>query len=152
MNTLRSDSLPRTCRQLGFTLVELMSVVAITAILASIAVPAYRDSVIRGKIPEATSTLSIKRVQMEQYFQDNRTYVGAPACDADTGASQFFDFSCSGAPTATTFTLQAVGKGDMTDFSFTINQSGTRATSGVHAGWQLPNPNSCWVTKKGGQC
>ena len=61
----------------GFTLIELMIVVAIIGILAAVALPAYNDYVRRGKIANATSVLSMMRVQMEQYFQDNRTYVGA---------------------------------------------------------------------------
>ena len=63
--------------------------------------PAYTDYVVRGKIPEATSNLATKRVQMEQFFQDNLTYAGAPACNTDSSASQYFTFSCSAAATAT---------------------------------------------------
>ncbi len=60
--------------QKGFTLIELLVVVAIIAILASVAMPLYTDYVIRSKTSEATSTLATMRVQMEQSFQDNRTY------------------------------------------------------------------------------
>jgi prepilin-type N-terminal cleavage/methylation domain-containing protein len=52
----------------GFTLIELMIVVAVVGILTAIAVPSYTNYVIRGKIPEATSQLASKRVQMEQFF------------------------------------------------------------------------------------
>ena len=83
-------------KQSGFTLIELMIVVAIVGILATIAYPSYSDYVIRGRIPEATSALAAKRVQLEQFFQDNRTYVGAPACAADDATtSRFFNFSCN---------------------------------------------------------
>ena len=61
----------------GFTLVELLVVVAIVGILAAIAVPQYGDYVLRGKIAEASATLSQHRVKMEQFFQDNRTYAAA---------------------------------------------------------------------------
>ena len=69
-------------RQLGFTLIEVMIVVAIVAILSMVAYPAYTDYVIRGNIPVATAGLATKQVQMEQFFQDRRTYVG--------GETQFY--------------------------------------------------------------
>jgi type IV pilus assembly protein PilE len=140
-------------RARGFTLIEVMITVAIVAILAAVALPSYRDYVIRGNIPEATSRLAARQVQMEQFFQDARTYVGAPACVADS-TNKVFNFSCAGAgaPTATTYTISAVGKGSMAGFTFTINQTGAKTTGAVPSGWAVPSPNNCWVTKKGGLC
>jgi type IV pilus assembly protein PilE len=140
--------------QSGFSLIELMVVVAIVAILAAIAVPAYQDYVIRGKVPDATSYLATKRVKMEQFFQDNRTYVGAecPAA-ADTSTSKNFDFTC--VATATTFTATATGKAGMAGFAYTVDQTGAKATaftSGSPTGWTAASPNNCWVTRKGGSC
>lgn len=137
--------------QHGFTLIEIMIVVAIVGILAMIAVPSYTDYLVRGKIPDATSNLATKRVQMEQFFQDNRTYVAAPACTGtDSTTSQNFDFSCSAAATTTTYTLQAVGKGSMTGFTYTIDQNNAKATAAAPTGWT--GSATCWVTKKGGIC
>lgn len=141
----------------GFTLIELLIAVVIVGILSMIALPAYNDYVIRGKIPDATSNLATKRVQLEQFFQDNRTYVASGAtspttnaCTADTTTSQYFDFSCPNVLTATTYTLQAVGKNSMTGFTYTIDQSNAKATTAVPSGWTTNA--SCWVTAKGGTC
>ena len=147
----------------GFSLIELMVAVAIVGILSAVALPAYSNYVIRGKVPDATGQLAGMQVKMEQFFQDNHTYVGATnpnnpavACStADTTTSQYFDFSCAGAPTATAYTLQAVGKNSMTGFTYTLDQNNAKTTvigSGAPSGWTVASPNNCWVTKPGGVC
>lgn len=140
----------------GFTLIELMITVAIVAILGAVALPSYRSYITRGRIPEATTALANKRVQMEQFFQDNRTYVGAPAGNNDAGSSKYFDFSASngGADTrsATGYTLYARGKNGMEGFTYSVDQSNARRTvvSGV-PGWGNATV-SCWLTKAGTAC
>ena len=142
--------------QRGFTLLELMITLVIIAVLTAIALPSYTKYVIRGNVPDATGALAAKRVQMEQYFQDNRTYVGAPACTMDTTTSvNNFNFSCLTPPTQTTYTLQAVGKGRMAGFTYTVDQNNARSSSfapPAPAGWVPATPNNCWVTNEGGVC
>lgn len=136
-------------RKAGFTLIELMIVVAVVAILASIAYPSYTGYVQRGKITEATSSLSELRLRAEKWFADNRTYVGFN--QTITGA-RYFTYAC-GTVTATAFTCTATGKASegMGGFSYTIDQSNTRGSSFTGlAGWN--NSTSCWVTKKGESC
>ena len=134
----------------GVTLIELMITVAVIGILSAIAIPAYQDYVKRGNIPDATSTLAAKRVRLEQYFQDNRKYTGAPECDNDTTSGKYFDFQCA-VETDTTYTLKATGKGSMAGFEYSIDHKNDKSTAitGV-SGWT--GNGSCWVTKKGGQC
>jgi len=155
-----------SARQTGFTLIEVMIVVAIVAILSMVAYPSYRDYAVRGNFPSATAGLAVKQGQMEQFFQDNplHVYTGGDVaasigagmgCVSDT-SGKYFDFSCTGAgaPAAGTFTISAVGKGSMAGFTFTINQTGAKTTASVPTatGWSYPSPNTCWVTKKGGVC
>lgn len=137
-------------KQAGFTLIEVLITVVIIGVLAAVALPSYNDYLTRGRIPDATSNLAVKRVQIEQFFMDNRTYVGAPACTLDTTTSpKYFDFSCS-AVDATSYTLQAVGKGQMAGFTYTINQANARATPFAPAGWT--GSGSCWIVRKNGDC
>ena len=136
--------------QRGFTLVELMITVAIIGILLAVALPSYQRYMMRGRIPDATNALSLKAVQMEQFFQANKTYVAATACGADTTTSQYFDFQCTNGTTATAYTLQAMGKNAMLGFTYTIDQNGQRATTAVPDGWTANA--QCWVTNTTGSC
>jgi type IV pilus assembly protein PilE len=135
---------------LGFTLIELMITVAVVAILATVALPSYRDYVIRGRIPEATNNLASMRVKLEQFFQDNRTYVGA--CTDNTVApkpqNDSFTYSC--ALTADTFTVTAQGLGAMSEFAYTINEKNEKATTALPASWG--SSSTCWIVKKGQAC
>lgn len=134
--------------QKGFSLVELMIVVAIIGILVAIAVPNYAEYTIRGMIPEGTAELSNRRIRMEQYFQDRGTYVGAPAC-TDASPTASFTFSCT-AESATAYTLQASGAGPMANFTFSINQTGAKSSATSQSGWT--GNATCWITRKSGAC
>ncbi len=139
----------------GFTLIELLITVLIIGILTAIAIPAYRDYVIRGQLVAGTNQLSEERAQMEQFYQDNRTYVGGPCSTATTvgSASASFNVSCTGpgAPTASAYTITATGAGDVNGFVYTIDQDGNQVTTGLPVGWGTV-PSTCWIMSKGGTC
>lgn len=121
----------------GFTLIELMIVVAIVAILASVALPAYNDYVRRGQLQEAFVQLADYRVKMEQYFQDNKNYgatcgVGSAYSNWNTFApagAKYFSFGCVTSNSGQSFLITATGSGGLTNgFDYTINELGTKRT------------------------
>jgi len=127
-------------RSRGFSLIELMIVIAIAAILLSVAVPSYREYLRRGAVAEAISTLSGGRVVAEQYFLDNRTYVDAP-CPGNTPR---FTIACEF--NAGDYTITATGFDNLATFVFTIDEANVRTTAGP---WGSGN---CWISRKGDGC
>ena len=140
-------------QQSGFTLVELMIVVAIMAILASIVIPSYQDYVTKGQLTEGISELADARVKMEQAFQDSHTYDvfgdGSTCPTAIPAAGTNFTYSCTLTPS--TYIITATGINKLAGFSYTINQENTKATTGLKAGWGSATVG-CWITSKGGTC
>ena len=138
-------------REGGFTMIEVMMVVAIVAILAAIALPNYSDYIKRGKIIEATSALGDVRTRYEQFFLDHRTYVGG--CDVIkpvVNTARAFDIDCPG-ESATTYSGIATGRAaeGMTNFVYEINQLNVHKTT--NTGWGATSAD-CWVIRKDGSC
>jgi type IV pilus assembly protein PilE len=145
-------------RYAGFTLIEVMVVVAIVGILATVGYPAYTDYLRRGKIAEAVSTLADARAKLEQYFLDNRTYVGADAANMPcnttvlNGGKKSFTYACTNLGVGS-YDLTATGLSTdgMVAFTYTINQANVRTSTVTGlSGWT--GNATCWVTKKGGIC
>lgn len=129
-------------KQAGFTLIELMIVVAILGILAGIALPGYSNYVTKTRLTEATTRLAEMRVDMEQFYQDNRTYAGGPcAATLDT-----FTIGC-GTPDAAGYTATLTGTGKLNGYNFSINQANVRSSTTPKGGTQ-----SCWAVKLDGTC
>ncbi|MYM22504.1 prepilin-type N-terminal cleavage/methylation domain-containing protein [Duganella sp. FT135W] len=135
--------------QQGFTLIEVMIVVAIVGILMAVAVPAYSDYVTRGRLSEAFTALGGAQPAAEQFWSNTRSYSGFDSSPSFPGTGTNFTYALSNA-TASTYTITATGTGKMAGFVYTINESGGHATTGSPTGWGTST--SCWVDHKGGAC
>lgn len=138
----------------GFTLLEVMIVCVIVGILAAIALPNYSDYIKRGKILEATQGLSDMRTRYEQWFLDNRTYVGGCAALKPIVQSPLksFTLDCAGGETATQYLVTATGNpsgGMETGFVYQIDQNNARSSTGP-SGWAAGS--GCWAVRKDGSC
>lgn len=133
-------------RQQGFTLVEMMIVVAILGILVSVGLPAYNRHVMRSRMQDAFVQLSNTRILMEQYFQDNRTYVNGGACGVAMPASEGFTITCAG--DANSYDLTATGSGKTAGYTFTLDEQNNRTTTSYEGSSVT---KSCWLSS-GSEC
>lgn len=119
----------------GMTLVELAVVIAIVAILASLALPSYQDSVRKGRRAEAQNTMLEFVGTAERIFTETGSYVTA-TLPANT---DFYTFSFPTALSTTSFTLRATPTSIQADDrcgTMNINQLGVRTHTGTQA--------DCW--------
>lgn len=151
----------RTAR--GFTLIEVMITVAIVAILATIAIPSYRDYILRGNLADAPTALATVAAQMERYYQDNRTYASVGGLTtpcaalvagnpAPTRKFNNFQVNCIGVLDGSNFTITAVGEGPVANFAYTINNNQVRTTASVAPGSGYVTCATKWILRKGDPC
>ena len=106
-------------KEKGFTLIELMLVVALISVIVLIALPSYNQQVVDTRRAEVKGALSGFANAMERFYSDNNTYLGAGPAGANTGApsiypdqapldspNKFYNLTIQAA-TATTYTLRA---------------------------------------------
>jgi type IV pilus assembly protein PilE len=94
----------------GFTLIELMIVVAVIGILAAIAYPAYTDSVLKGKRAQARTALLELMQQQERYMTQRNTYLAftnSAGTTVPAGAAGTFKVYSGDSPTGTSYWLSA---------------------------------------------
>ncbi|MCW0456492.1 type IV pilin protein [Xanthomonas sacchari] len=128
----------------GFTLVELMIVVAVIAILAAIAYPSYVAHIVKARRATAASCLMERGQDMERYYTTNLSYASAPDPTQCEGVTDFYTLSFNGSVSAKAYSLRAVPKGaqlarDTQCGTLYLNQKGERTVSVSGT-----DPMSCW--------
>lgn len=136
-------------RMAGITLLELMMVVMIVGVLSMIAIPSYRQYVMRAQRAEAKTALLRLQTNQERFYLANHTYggtanladLGFPTGKTENGS---YALAITGAdPTTYTATATPVagGRVDMTldamCTSFSVTAQGVKTATGT-------NPTSCW--------
>ena len=140
----------------GFTLIEVMIVVAIVAIILTVALPAYFDQIRKTKRSLAKSELMSIMARQEQFFVNNKRYATSMtdlgyaanpfAIDADgtevlvTAGSRIYTVQFAAGATTTAFTLQAVPQLDQAKDvlcgTLAVTSLGAKSATGSGAG--------CW--------
>jgi len=135
----------------GFTLIELLIVVAIMGVLASLAIPAYQNSVLRSGRAEAKTELLQVASDQERYFSNFNTYVddatplNTPVVASRDRTTQngFYAISvaaCGGGAITNCFLATATAQNNQTAdtcTTLTISDTGARGATG-------DTTNECW--------
>lgn len=136
----------------GFSLIELMVVVAIIAILAAIALPSYRRYVVRTNRTEATTALSDLAAREERYYYSKNFYTddltdlnGTSAMNTKNYSFSLLASAATAAPATYDITATPTGKQASDDpdcQTISLNQAGQWSSTGT----STDNP-ACWGNK-----
>lgn len=131
----------------GFTLIELMVVIAIVAIIAAIAVPAFNEQLRKSRRADAARGLSELQLRQERWRASHSTYLGTDSAGADVtsfGAlpvSDYYTFSLDSVASGMGFKVKATARNAQTS-----DTACTPMTLEVAAGVvsKAPTTGRCW--------
>ncbi len=136
------------CKANGFTLLELLIAVTITAILASVAYPSYLSQVRKGRRADALQGLAQVQQAQERWRAANPDYADNSRLTAtwpdglgiaSTTSRAYYTLQIGDSPTGTTYTASAVARG-----SQTTDSGCTTLTVAVENGTATNTPATCW--------
>jgi len=123
----------------GYTLVELVIALMIIALIVSIALPSYQESVRKARRSQAQSQLQGFANTAQRFFTEQGTYANAPVPAGSDTVFKHYTFTFTSGPSATGYTIQAAPKSAQASDkcgTMTLDQTGVRTYSGTAA--------DCW--------
>ena len=136
--------------QQGFTLIELMIVVAIIGILAAVALPAYRDYTVRAKVSEVVLAASSAKTSIAEAAANLGQMPPVASVDIAAQQSKFVSSVSYSYGSATSGTITATGTGDSAIAASTITLDGTYDSTTGQVTWACSGtiqgkyrPSSC---------
>ncbi len=127
------------CRASGFTLIELLIVVIIVAVLAAVAIPTYKNVIVKSRRGDAKIALAEMANLQEKFYSANLRYTGAVASlpYVTTSTEGYYSLSIPVATTVPSFTVRATAIGvqatdDTSCAVFELTSTGVRT------------PADCW--------
>lgn len=121
----------------GFTLIEIVIVVAIIAILAAIALPSYRDYIVQSRRTDVQAALLEISQYMERQYASSNSYPSSIPSTLTARTSAYYAVTLATGSGAQAYVVQAVPTGGQAD-----SKCGTLSVS--HTGAKSPSTAGCW--------